>query len=169
VKAARGLRPLCPTGDEVTTTWAYDGQFLLHRKPDTGFGVWTVAYRRRPKPPGSPRPQSGSLGTKINSSNLILSQNVNKILIGVTFNSTHSVAAGATMSIHAFKQPGAFEPEAIAVMIEVLETALKEVQDTRKLTRELIAVRIIAAATLGERDPIRLRAAALGSPRRERD
>jgi len=76
---------------------------------------------------------------------------------------------GATMSIHAFKQPGAFEPEAIAVMIEVLETALKEVQDTRKLTRELIAVRIIAAATLGERDPIRLRAAALGSPRRERD
>ena len=69
--------------------------------------------------------------------------------------------AGAAMSIRSFMQPGAFEPEAIAVMSEAFEAALKELQDTGDVMREVIAIRIIAEATLGERDPVRLREAAL--------
>jgi hypothetical protein len=61
-------------------------------------------------------------------------------------------------------QPGAFEPETIAAMSEALEAALKELQDTRQLVPEVIASRIIAAAKLGERDPVRLREAALRKP-----
>ncbi len=59
--------------------------------------------------------------------------------------------------------PGAFEPEVIAAMSEVLEAALKELQDTGQpnVAPEVIAGRIIAAAKLGERDPVRLREAAL--------
>jgi hypothetical protein len=70
------------------------------------------------------------------------------------------------MSIRSLIQPGAFEPEAIAVMSEAFEAAIKELQDTRDVMREIIAGRIIAAATLGERDPARLLAAALDRPRR---
>jgi hypothetical protein len=75
------------------------------------------------------------------------------------------------MSIRSFLQPGAFEPEAIAAMSEAFEAALKELQDTGQLevTREVIAGRIIAAARFGERDPVRLREAALAGPRGERD
>jgi len=65
-------------------------------------------------------------------------------------------------------QPGAFEPEAIAVMSEAFEAAIKELQDTGDVMREVIAGRIIAAATLGERDPARLLVAALARPRGER-
>ena len=65
------------------------------------------------------------------------------------------------MSIRSFMQPGAFEPEAIAVMSEAFEAALKELEDTGDVMREVIAIRIIAEATLGERDPVRLREAAL--------
>jgi hypothetical protein len=72
------------------------------------------------------------------------------------------------MSIRAFIQPGAFDPEAIAVMSEAFEGAIKELQDTADAMREVIAGRIIAAATLGERDPARLLAAALARPRGER-
>jgi hypothetical protein len=50
------------------------------------------------------------------------------------------------MSIRSFIQPGAFEPEAIAVMSEAFETAIKELQDTGDVMREVIAGRIIAAA-----------------------
>jgi hypothetical protein len=50
---------------------------------------------------------------------------------------------------------GAFGPEAIAEMSEVLDAAFEEVQDTGEpdVVRERIAIRIIAAARLGERDP----------------
>jgi hypothetical protein len=73
------------------------------------------------------------------------------------------------MPFHLFIQPGAFDPEAIEAMSEAFEAALKEVQDTGDAMREVIARRIIAAATLGERDPARLLAAALARPRGERD
>ncbi len=66
------------------------------------------------------------------------------------------------MPIRSFLQPGAFEPEAIAAMSEALEATLKELQDTgQAVAPKVIAGRIIAAARLGERDPDRLRAAAL--------
>jgi hypothetical protein len=60
-------------------------------------------------------------------------------------------------------QPGAFEPEAIAAMGDALDAACKVLGDTRQrdTVREIMAVRIIAAARLGERDPARLRAVAL--------
>ena len=70
------------------------------------------------------------------------------------------------MQIHFLMQPGAFGPEAIAVMGDALDAALKELQNGRSdvqsdVVRETIAGRIIGAARLGERDPARLRAAAL--------
>jgi hypothetical protein len=45
--------------------------------------------------------------------------------------------------------------------VKAFEAALKELQDTGDVIREVIASRIIADATLGERDPVRLREAAL--------
>jgi len=72
---------------------------------------------------------------------------------------------GAAMPIRSFIQPGAFDPEAIAAMSEALEAALKELQDTgQSVAPEVIASRIIAAAKLGERDPVCLREAALRKP-----
>ena len=67
------------------------------------------------------------------------------------------------MQIRSLMQPGAFGPEAIAAMGDALEAALKELQDTgpSDVVRDIIAGRIIGAARLGERDPVRLRAAAL--------
>jgi hypothetical protein len=50
-------------------------------------------------------------------------------------------------------------------MSEALEAALRQLQDTGKnVVREVVAGRIIAAAKLGERDPVRLREAALRKP-----
>jgi hypothetical protein len=68
------------------------------------------------------------------------------------------------MQIRPLMQPGAFGPEVIAAMGEALEAALKELQHTgpTDVVREIVAGRIIGAARLGERDPARLRAAALG-------
>ena len=60
--------------------------------------------------------------------------------------------------------PGVFfEPEVIALMSEALEAACKVLRDAGKheVVREVIAGRIIAAASLGERDLARLRAVAL--------
>jgi hypothetical protein len=78
------------------------------------------------------------------------------------------------MQIHFLMQPGAFGPEAIAAMSDALDAALKELQNGRSdvqsdVVRETIAGRIIGAARLGERDPARLRAAALcgGTGRRD--
>ena len=58
----------------------------------------------------------------------------------------------------------AFEPEATAAMGEAFEAACKELHDAGKAeaVRKLIAERIIAAASRGELDPVRLRRAALG-------
>jgi hypothetical protein len=67
------------------------------------------------------------------------------------------------MPIRQFIQPGAFEPEAITAMVEAFEAACKELDQAGqpKVAPEVIAGRIIAAAKLGERDPVRLRDAAL--------
>jgi len=67
------------------------------------------------------------------------------------------------MSIHSFVKPGAFEPEAIAAMSQAFDAACKELSDTGQpqIVLEVIAERIIAAASIGERDPVRLREAAL--------
>jgi hypothetical protein len=79
------------------------------------------------------------------------------------------------MQIHFLMQPGAFEPEAIAAMSDALDAALKELQNLGRsdvqsdVVRETIAGRIIGAARLGERDPARLRAAALSGVTDGRD
>jgi hypothetical protein len=63
------------------------------------------------------------------------------------------------MPIRPFIQSGAFEPEVVAAMSEAFEAACNKQPN---LARGLIANRIIAAAKLGERDPVRLQEAALG-------
>jgi hypothetical protein len=67
------------------------------------------------------------------------------------------------MSFRSFVKSGVFEPEAIAVMSEAFDAACKELNDAGQpdVVLEVIADRIIAAATIGERDPVRLRKAAL--------
>jgi hypothetical protein len=64
------------------------------------------------------------------------------------------------MSMHS---RGAFGPEVIAEMSEILDIAFQKLQDTGEpdVVRERIAIRIIAAARLGERDLARLPQAAL--------
>lgn len=63
-------------------------------------------------------------------------------------------------------QPGAFDPEAIAVMTEVFDAACERLGDISEAegVREAIAGRIIVAIKLGERDPTRLLEAALRAP-----
>ena len=79
------------------------------------------------------------------------------------------------MQIRSLMQPGAFGPQAIAAMGDALDAALKELQDTGKsdvqsdVVREIIAGRIIGAARLGERDPVRLRASTLSGVTGRRD
>jgi hypothetical protein len=65
------------------------------------------------------------------------------------------------MTRYSFISPGVFGPEAIAGMSEAYQAALA-IQPNA--VPEAIAGRIIAAAKLGERDPARLRAAALRKP-----
>jgi hypothetical protein len=67
------------------------------------------------------------------------------------------------MAMHSF---GAFDPEALAEMVEALGAAAEHLQGTNhpEMMRERIANRIIAAARLGERDPARLLEAALRGP-----
>lgn len=67
------------------------------------------------------------------------------------------------MTIHSFVEPGAFEPEAISAMIEALDAACERLGDIDQpeVAREIIAVRIITAASFGERNPGRLLKAAL--------
>jgi hypothetical protein len=56
-------------------------------------------------------------------------------------------------------------------MTEAHEGALKELHDTGQpqIVLEVIAERIVAAASLGERDPVRLREAALAGMPGEED
>jgi hypothetical protein len=65
--------------------------------------------------------------------------------------------------LHLFQQDGRFETQAIAAMSEAYEAALEQLRDTGQpeLVLEIIAERIIASASIGERDPVRLRVAAL--------
>ena len=66
------------------------------------------------------------------------------------------------MPIHSFLQPGAFGPETVAAMSEAFDAACVRLDASRRESaREVIAMRIIAAAKLGERDPARLLEAAL--------
>jgi hypothetical protein len=60
---------------------------------------------------------------------------------------------------------GAFGPEAVAEMGEVLDAAFEKLRDTGEpdVVRERIAMRIMAAARFGERDRARLLEAALRS------
>jgi hypothetical protein len=75
------------------------------------------------------------------------------------------------MKNHSFKEPGVFGPEGIAVISKAYAVALKELRDTGQpqIVREIIAGRIIAAARTGERDPVRLREAALPWLARQRN
>jgi hypothetical protein len=79
------------------------------------------------------------------------------------------------VQIRSLMQPGAFGPEAIAAMGDALDAAIKELQNIGQsdvqsdVVREIIAGRIIGAARLGERDPARLRAAALSGMTGRRD
>jgi hypothetical protein len=62
---------------------------------------------------------------------------------------------------------GAFGPEAVAGMTEALDAVRNELRATGQpddVAREIIAMRILAAVKLGERDPARLLAAALRKP-----
>jgi hypothetical protein len=56
----------------------------------------------------------------------------------------------------------AFGPEEITILSEVLEAVFNELpkSEQTEAMREIIAGRLIAAAKLGERDPVRLREAA---------
>jgi hypothetical protein len=70
-----------------------------------------------------------------------------------------------------FMEDGRFEREAIVAMSKAYEVSLKDLHDTGQpeVVLEIIAGRIIAAARTGERDPGRLREAALPWLTRERD
>jgi hypothetical protein len=63
--------------------------------------------------------------------------------------------------LHLFQQDGRFEAQAVAAMSEAYNAALKELHDTGQpeLVLEIIAECIIASASIGERDPVRLRVA----------
>jgi hypothetical protein len=73
--------------------------------------------------------------------------------------------------IQSFVKPEVFEPEAIEAMSEAFAAALKELNEggPPKLVLEVVAQRIIEAASNGERDPVRLRAAALAGMPSEED
>jgi len=67
------------------------------------------------------------------------------------------------MRLKALMKNGVFGPEATAAMGEAFDAACKElhVTDQSNELRELIATLIVAAASRGELDPVRLRLAAL--------
>ena len=73
------------------------------------------------------------------------------------------------MSISKFVEPGKFDPEVYAAMSAAFDDACKEINyPGARVVFEVIAERIVVAARNGERDPVRLRAAALaGIPHRE--
>jgi len=56
------------------------------------------------------------------------------------------------MSIYSFVKPEVFDPEALATMDEAFDAACKALDDTGQpqIVREVIAERIIAAASTGE-------------------
>ena len=56
-----------------------------------------------------------------------------------------------------------FEPEVVALMSEAFDAVCEVLHDVDQpeVVREIVARRIITAARFGERDPVRLRVAAL--------
>jgi hypothetical protein len=64
-----------------------------------------------------------------------------------------------------------FDDEATRIMGEAFDAACKELNDAGQpaLVQEVIAKRIIKAATKGERDPVRLRNAGLAAFRSDKD
>jgi hypothetical protein len=70
---------------------------------------------------------------------------------------------GNAMPIDSSAERGVFEPEATAAMGEAFDAACEELHCTSQpdVVRELIATLVIAAASQGELDPIRLRMVAL--------
>jgi hypothetical protein len=70
---------------------------------------------------------------------------------------------GKGMTNNPFAEQGAFAPEATAAMGKAFDAACEELRDVGhlQLMRKLVAQRIIAAASKGELDQLRLRAAAL--------
>ena len=70
---------------------------------------------------------------------------------------------GGAMSIDPCLEQGVFEPEATTAMGEAFEAACEELHDGGRLpmVREVVALRIIAAARSGELNAVRLRTAAL--------
>jgi hypothetical protein len=67
------------------------------------------------------------------------------------------------MPHRSFLQLGAFEPKVVAAMGQAYDVALIELHDTGQpqIVLDVIAERIIAAASGGECDPVRLWKAAL--------
>jgi hypothetical protein len=65
--------------------------------------------------------------------------------------------------LRSFIKPELLELETIAAMSEAFEAACQQLDDTGQpeLVLEVILERIFAAARTGERDPVRLREAAL--------
>jgi hypothetical protein len=65
------------------------------------------------------------------------------------------------------KPANAFDDDTVKVLGEAFDAACKELHDTGQpeIVREIIAKRIIEAATKGERDPARLRDAGLAGLR----
>ena len=76
-------------------------------------------------------------------------------------------------SIRAFMKPsdGAFDDHATRVMGEAFDEARKKLHSKGQphIVFETIAARIIAAASKGERDPVRLRNAGLAGLAHDRD
>jgi hypothetical protein len=75
------------------------------------------------------------------------------------------------MTIIPFVKPGAFDPDEITVMNQAFDAACRELHDEGQpdVVREVMAQRIIAAASNGERDPARLLEAALRGLEVKRD
>ncbi len=121
-----------------------------------------------------PRLQQPSRRLGLTTRGLLRTFSDKKLLIILNYHGT-LCGGSAAMQIRSLMQPGAFGPEAIAAMGDALDAALKELQDIGRsdvqsdVVRETIAGRIIGAARLGERDPARLRAAALSGVTGRRD
>jgi hypothetical protein len=75
------------------------------------------------------------------------------------------------MPITPYIQTGVFDAETIALMSEAFVAATKELRDgeTPQVLLEVVAGRIVTALAAGERDPVRLLAAALAGLPREGD
>jgi hypothetical protein len=74
-----------------------------------------------------------------------------------------SAQSGARGDVRSFVTSGVFDSEALAAMDKAFDAALNALDDMGqpKIVLEIIAQRIMEAASQGERDPVRLAKAAL--------